>query len=395
AASDGRRCRREVQGTHRRGPAVAQRPGGRRRPAADPRRPARRPHRPRTRWPRTFDRDGEALRDVRRPQGSFIAMAPPAIETKGLHKTYKVGFFRNKQVRALQGLDLTVEQGQVYGLIGPNGAGKSTTIKILMDLVQASSGAARLFGIDVRERDARRLVGFVPENPAPYEYLTGRELVTLSGNLCGLSGKDLSERTQRVIDLVEMTRAADLQIRRYSKGMVQRVALAQALVSKPKLLILDEPTSGLDPVGRRQMRVLIEKQRAEGTTVLFCSHIIPDVEALCDRVAILVGGKRVLEGTLPELLRSQDPRVELTVQGLTADRLSALKLPTPISDASETELRVEVPEGDRERALSALLGASARVTALKVVRPTLEQLFMGAVDQARKQGGSVGGVMDL
>mgnify|MGYP002717814247 CR=1 FL=1 len=183
--------------------------------------------------------------------------SPSPIEIRNLSKTYRLGFFMNRQVRALQSLDLSLMPGQVYGLLGPNGAGKSTTIKILLNLVQPSEGEARLFGLPPAEREARRRVGYVPENPAPYEYLTGREFVTLSGRLTGMSGKELDDRVNEVLGMVQMTRAANLQIRRYSKGMVQRVALAQALVSKPDLLILDEPTSGLDPVGRRQIRDLI------------------------------------------------------------------------------------------------------------------------------------------
>ncbi len=176
------------------------------------------------------------------------------VELKGLSKTYRLGFWMNRQVRALQDLDLRIEPGQVFGLLGPNGAGKSTTIKILMNLVQPSGGEARLFGLPPKNEQARRQVGFLPENPAPYEYLTGREFVRLAGVLSGLTRHELDGRVNEVLGLVGMERAANLQVRRYSKGMIQRVGLAQALVSRPKLLVLDEPTSGLDPVGRRQMR---------------------------------------------------------------------------------------------------------------------------------------------
>lgn len=213
------------------------------------------------------------------------------VSIRGLSKTYKVGFFLNKQVKALQGLDLEIAPGQVYGLLGPNGAGKSTTIKILMGLVRASEGQALLFGEPPDRPHVRRQVGFLPENPSLYEYLTGREFVTLAGRIFGLSGHELDQRVERVLGDVGMGRASDLQIRRYSKGMVQRTALAQALISGPRLLVLDEPTSGLDPLGRRQMRDLILAERAKGTTILFCTHIISDVESLCDRVVVLVGGE--------------------------------------------------------------------------------------------------------
>ncbi|WP_147092972.1 ABC transporter ATP-binding protein, partial [Myxococcus virescens] len=169
------------------------------------------------------------------------------VSIRGLSKTYRVGFFLNKQVKALQGLDLEIAPGQVYGLLGPNGAGKSTTIKILMGLVRASQGQALLFGEPPERPHVRRQVGFLPENPSLYEYLTGREFVTLAGRIFGLSGHELDQRVERVLGEVGMGRASDLQIRRYSKGMVQRTALAQALISGPRLLVLDEPTSGLDP----------------------------------------------------------------------------------------------------------------------------------------------------
>ena len=223
-------------------------------------------------------------------------MTATPIELHGLSKTYRLGFLMNRKVRALDGLDMTIAPGQVYGLLGPNGAGKSTTIKIVMNLVQATSGTARLFGKPPTDTAIRRMVGFVPENPAPYEYLTGREFVQLAADLGGVPQSDVRARTTEVLESVGMTRAADLQIRRYSKGMIQRIALAQAVVHRPALLILDEPTSGLDPVGRRMVRDFILAERQRGTTVLFCTHIIPDVETLCDRVAVLVNGQRVREG---------------------------------------------------------------------------------------------------
>jgi ABC-2 type transport system ATP-binding protein len=227
-----------------------------------------------------------------------------AIQARRLSKTYAVGLAWQKKVRALQDLDLQVEPGQVYGLLGPNGAGKSTTIKLLLNLIRPTNGEALLFGAPPQSFEARRSVGFLPENPAPYEYLTVREFVGLAGQLSGLGGADLTRRVGEVIERVGMAGAADLRVRRYSKGMIQRIALAQALVGRPRLLVLDEPTSGLDVLGRQLIRDLIVEQRREGTTVLFCSHIIPDVETLCDRVAVLIGGRLVQEGRVTELLSS-------------------------------------------------------------------------------------------
>src|ERR1700737_3020852 len=227
-------------------------------------------------------------------------MDGPIVEVRGLSKMHRLGFWMKRRVRALQNLDLTIQPGEVYGVLGPNGAGKSTTIKILMNLVQPTSGQAKLFGMPPTFKEARRRIGFLPENPSPYEYLTGREFVSLAGRLAGLSGKTLDKRVREVLGTVGMDRAANLQIRRYSKGMIQRIAIAQAIIHKPRLLILDEPTSGLDPIGRRQIRDLILAEREQGTTVLFCTHIIPGVETLCDRVAVLVGGNRVREGSVKD-----------------------------------------------------------------------------------------------
>jgi ABC-2 type transport system ATP-binding protein len=315
--------------------------------------------------------------------------SPSPIEIRNLSKTYRLGFFMNRQVRALQSLDLTLMPGQVYGLLGPNGAGKSTTIKILMNLVQPSDGEARLFGMAPTNREARRRVGYVPENPAPYEYLTGREFITLSGRLAGMSGKELDDRVNEVIGMVQMTRAANLQIRRYSKGMVQRVALAQALVSKPDLLILDEPTSGLDPVGRRQIRDLILEERHRGTTILFCTHIIPDVEALCDRVAVLVGGRRVREGSVAELVSAQATHMELTVEGLPLERIQTLGIELEQARVLENRVLLRVRDADAQRLLKLLLEQGGRVTQLQPARFSLEELFLRALEEAKQ--GPVGG----
>jgi ABC-2 type transport system ATP-binding protein len=305
------------------------------------------------------------------------------IEVRSLTKSYRLGFFLNKRVQALQGIDLSIQSGQVYGLLGPNGAGKSTTIKILLNLVQATSGEAKLFGLNPQDKNARRRVGFVPENPAPYEYLTGREFVHLSGKLAGLSGKELDDRVKEVLGLVGMERAAALQIRRYSKGMIQRVALAQGIIHKPALLILDEPTSGLDPLGRRQMRDLILEERLRGTTVLFCTHIIPDVEALCDQVAVLVGGKRVREGSVKQLLSADQAMAELTIEGLNAERVRGLASGLEQLRELDGRLLVQVRDSDAQALLKAVIAAGGKVTRLQAARFSLEELFLQALKEAK------------
>ena len=309
-------------------------------------------------------------------------MSDAVVKLKGLTKTFRLGFWLARKVEALKGLDLEIGAGQIYGLVGPNGAGKSTTIKILLNLVQASSGEATLFGKPPSDGHARRLVGYVPENPVPYEYLTGSEFLGLSGKLAGLTGAELDGRIKAVLGDVEMTQAASMQIRRYSKGMVQRIALAQAMIARPKLLILDEPTSGLDPLGRRQIRDLILSQRAQGTTVLFCSHIISDVEFLCDRVAVLVKGKRVHEGPLRELLKGGAARVEIGLEGLTREAVGALGAGLELVQHHEGHALVRIDEASAQELLKKAIGAGAKVTRLAQIQYGLEDLFMKAVSDA-------------
>jgi ABC-2 type transport system ATP-binding protein len=316
-------------------------------------------------------------------------MTPTPIELHSLSKTYRLGFFMNRRVQALEGLDMVIQPGQVYGLLGPNGAGKSTTIKIVMNLVQATSGTAQLFGRPPTDTAIRQKVGFVPENPTPYEYLTGREFVRLAADLGGVPRSEVRNRTNEVLDSVGMSRAADLQIRRYSKGMIQRIALAQAVVHRPLLLILDEPTSGLDPVGRRMVRDFILAERNRGTTVLFCTHIIPDVEALCDRVAVLVNGRRVREGKVAELLTSSIPQMELLVEGLSEERLRGLGRALDEVQTLDTRLLVRCRDAEAQQLLAQVLQAGGRVLSLQPARFTLEDLFLQALGEAKH--GTVGG----
>jgi ABC-2 type transport system ATP-binding protein len=316
-------------------------------------------------------------------------MTATPIELHGLSKTYRLGFLMNRKVRALDGLDMLIAPGQVYGLLGPNGAGKSTTIKIVMNLVQATSGTARLFGKPPTDTEVRRMVGFVPENPAPYEYLTGREFVQLAADLGGVPRNDVRARTLEVLESVGMARAADLQIRRYSKGMIQRIALAQAVVHRPALLILDEPTSGLDPVGRRMVRDFILAERKRGTTVLFCTHIIPDVETLCDRVAVLVNGQRVREGGVAELLSASNPQMELVVDGLSEEKLRGLGRTLDEVQALDTRLLVRCRDTEAQQLVAQVLQAGGRVLTLQPTRFTLEDLFLQALGEAKH--GTVGG----
>jgi ABC-2 type transport system ATP-binding protein len=326
----------------------------------------------------------ESLIDEREPMNLSIP-----IETQQLTKTYRLGFWFHRKVRALENLSLRIEPGQVYGLLGPNGAGKSTTIKILMDLVRASSGQARIFGLSPSDQTARKLVGFLPENPAPYEYLTGKEFLGLAAKLAGLSGQELDARVREVLGMTQMERAANLQIRRYSKGMIQRISLAQAIIHRPRLLILDEPTSGLDPVGRRDMRDLILSERERGTTVLFCTHIIPDVEALCDRVAVLVAGRMVREGSVQELVSGQVPVVELILEGISGASLQALGVPLQSTQALGTRHLVRAGDSESQVLIRKVLDQGGKVTQVQPAQFSLEDLFLKTIEEAKQA--AVGG----
>lgn len=311
-----------------------------------------------------------------------------AIEMEGLEKSYRIGFFKTQTVRALRGLSLKVEPGQVYGLIGPNGAGKSTAIKILLNLVRPTAGRARIFGKEGSDRESRRDLGFVPENPAPYEHLTGAEFVELTARLGGLSGADLKKRVGEALERVNMTRPAALRVRRYSKGMTQRIVIAAALACQPKIMVLDEPTSGLDPVGRRLVRDLIFEERKKGTTILFCTHIISDVEAVCDRLSVLLAGQVVKEGTVGELLSGQSPKVEVTVDNIPADALG----PVEVLSTVGTRSMVRLLENELTPFIQAVLSKQGQVLRVVPARYSLEDVFMEALEKSGRN--TVGGMIE-
>jgi ABC-2 type transport system ATP-binding protein len=311
-----------------------------------------------------------------------------AIHCENLSKTYQVGnWFKKRKVVALEGLNLSVSEGQIYGLLGPNGAGKSTTIKLLIDIIQPTVGKALVFGKLPADFEARKVIGYLPENPAPYEYLSGEEFVTYAGQLNGLSGDTLKSKVISVIEKVQMSQAANLQIRRYSKGMIQRISLAQALVGDPKLLILDEPTSGLDVLGRQLIRDLILEERKKGTSVLLCSHIIPDVEALCDSVAVIIGGKLVQEGSVSSLLSSGSTQVELVLDG---ESLEVMKTVSTEVDIVRQRATVKLDETKVNEALALAAQHSLRIVSLNRTKYSLEALFLDALKKSdRKVGGLI------
>src|SRR5689334_25140996 len=224
-----------------------------------------------------------------------------AIEILGLEKTYMVGFWRKRPKRALEPLQLTVEEGEIFGFLGPNGAGKTTTLKMLMGLVYPTAGSARILGMEISDPRVRAQIGFLPEHPYFYDYLTGRELLEYYGRLSGMPSTGRSDKISEMLAQVGLADASDVQLRKYSKGMLQRVGIAQAILHDPKVVFLDEPMSGLDPMGRREVRDLIAQLNQDGKTVFFSTHILSDAEALCDRVAVINKGELKGIGVVADL----------------------------------------------------------------------------------------------
>lgn len=282
---------------------------------------------------------------------------PPVLSVTDLAKTYRKPFSTRK-VEAVRGVSFEVHRGEIFGFLGPNGAGKTTTLKMITGLIAPTRGGGTILGEAAPSPDAMRRVGFLPENPYVYPYLTPREFVALCGQLSGLRGRDLRERTTRVLGRVGMSEAIDRPVRALSKGMLQRVGLAAALVHDPELLILDEPMSGLDPVGRKEVRDLIVEEKSRGRTVFFSSHILSDVEMLCDRVCILRKGQVVVAGAVRELLAGA-LRTEIT---LVTDGKTEV-----VEAGDDAEVRAIL-----ERALS----SGARVESVTRKRETLESIFV-------------------
>src|SRR5947209_13729544 len=305
----------------------------------------------------------------------------PAVEIQNLTKDYEVGFLRKRKVRALDGLTLSVERGEIFGFLGANGAGKTTTLKLLMRLMYPTAGGARILGRDIADTSMHAEIGYLPEHPYFYDYLTARELLEYCAELFGYAR---TERKRRASDLLARVRLEekswDKQLRKFSKGMLQRVGLAQALVNDPSVVFLDEPMSGLDPVGRREVRDLIASLRARGTTVFLCSHILSDIEVLCDRAAILRRGRLAHVGRLEELREKGGERaMELVVSGADAGRLEAALggIEGARVTATPGGARVEVPtEAQVDEALRAVRAAGARLVAVHPVGNALEELFV-------------------
>ncbi len=306
----------------------------------------------------------------------------PIIEIRNLTKDYELGFWKKRKVRALDDLSLEVQPGQIFGFLGGNGAGKTTTIKILMSLMFPTSGSARILGRDISDTAMHARIGYCPENPYFYDYLTARELLGYFGELFGLDSAKRKSKTAELLTRVGLDEKDwNKQLRKFSKGMLQRVGLAQSLINDPEIVFLDEPMSGLDPIGRREIRELIAELRENGTTVFMSTHILSDIEALCDNVAILRRGKLAATGNLLELLTEsgENQMFEVVIKGVSADALSddvALiggAVVAPKANGANIQV---MSESDVEKVIAASRARGGKLVSVQPVKQSLEELFV-------------------
>ncbi len=295
------------------------------------------------------------------------------LRTEGLTKVFEVGV-RRRQVRAVDDLTLAVEEGEIFGFVGPNGAGKTTTIKMLMGLIFPTRGKAFIFDAPIPSKRSKARIGYLAENPATYDFLTGAEALRFYARLSEVPSAELERRCGELLDLVGLSAAADRQIRKYSKGMQQRLGIAQALVADPAFVVLDEPMSGLDPVGRKEMRDIILELKRRGKTVFFSTHILPDVETLCDRVGVIIGGKLRDVGKLGTLLSARVKSVEATFAGPGAE--GPFDGGSLVAREAERSTFAFEAEAAADAAVRAVAAAGGRVVALTSHRETLEDFFL-------------------
>ena len=300
-----------------------------------------------------------------------------AVQISGLTKRYASGFWHTRSRLALQALDLEVAEGETFGFLGPNGAGKTTTLKVLMGLLRPSSGSARILGMELDDPRMRAQIGFLPEQPYFYDYLTASELLRYYGTLSGMAESSLSTRIAEVLDRVGVASSANLPLRKLSKGMLQRVGIAQAILHDPRVVFMDEPMSGLDPMGRREVRDLIEQLKTDGKTVFFSTHILSDAEVLCDRVAVLHEGQLRGVGVVGDLLANTEGKVEVTWRGQAVPEELRL-LSTEIRHSGPVT-RALVPQGAQDRTVDALRGARLELVSVTPIRASLEDYFLGRV----------------
>ena len=307
------------------------------------------------------------------------------LRTEGLTKIFDVGMVKRRRVAAVEDLTLTVEEGEIFGFVGPNGAGKTTTIKMLMGLIFPTRGKAWIFDAPIPSRGSKARIGYLPEHPAWYEFLTGQEALRFFARLAEVPPAETDRRCEELLGLVGLSDAASLQIRKYSKGMQQRLGIAQALVGDPAFVVLDEPMSGLDPIGRKEIRDLILELKRRGKTVFFSTHILPDVETLCDRVGVIIEGRLRDVGRLGDLLSPRTRSVELTAIVPAPAREAVARGKLLRQDGERLTLSFD-DEAAADEALKALLGAGGRLVACTPHRETLEDFFMRRLAVAASEG---------
>ncbi len=304
------------------------------------------------------------------------------IEIENLSKDYEIGFWKKRKVRALDKLNLQVEGGQIFGFLGGNGAGKTTTIKILMSLIFPTEGSAKILGEDISNTKMHAKIGYCPENPYFYDYLTARELMNYFGELFGLDAQKRNSKTEELLTKVGLEEKDwNKQLRKFSKGMLQRVGLAQSLVNEPEIVFLDEPMSGLDPIGRREIRELIAEQRERGVTVFMSSHILSDIEALCDNVAILRQGKLAATGNLNDLLMKsgETQQFEIVVKGVSAeilkDKIEKISGASISAKANGANIQV-LDENDIDVVMKLVRENGGSLVSVQPVKQSLEEFFV-------------------
>jgi len=312
-------------------------------------------------------------------------MPTPAIEIEHLSKEYPYGFLNLKKKRSLEDLSMQVESGEIFGFLGPNGAGKSTTLKLLMRLIFPDGGSARILGKSIDDVSMHQEIGYLPEQPYFYDYLTAAELLDYFARFHGLSEADRRTRVETMLKKVGLETAGKIQLRKYSKGMLQRVGLAQAILHDPQVVVLDEPMSGLDPLGRREVRDIILTLKKEGRTVLFSTHILSDAEMICDRVGVIVGGKLRGVGTPDEMVGIKTQGMEILFEVAEGKNLPLLANATRTGE----RYRVQTPEDELYGAIEQLRAAGARILSVTQVRPTLEEFFMNLVEADRAQAPAI------
>jgi ABC-2 type transport system ATP-binding protein len=310
----------------------------------------------------------------------------PAIEILGLEKCYSVGFWRKRPKRALLPLQLTVEHGEIFGFLGPNGAGKTTTLKLLMGLVFPTSGSARLLGREWTDPSVKAQIGFLPEQPYFYDHLTAHELLQYYGQLSGVPARQCKQRVEQVLHQVGLRDVQGVQLRKFSKGMLQRVGIGQAILHDPKLVFFDEPMSGLDPMGRREVRDLMEQLKHEGKTVFFSTHILSDAETLCDRVAIIHQGELRGVGAVDDLTSSVEGKVEVVWHGTQVP--ASIKALGAECHVTTDRVRAIISESQQDAVIDALRRERQRLIAITPVRTSLEAYFVEKLRRSETTAGS-------